>query len=681
MYRDIAWYDIEVYRNFFCIVFQLEDGNSIEVVMYNDQITYYYNGEVVESSLKQLKDYLSEKLLIGYNSKHYDNIILKKFLGGYTNSQLKDTSDVIITGDGVARYKQYPWESMDLMKSIFNVNADSLKLMGCKLNHNKLQELPIDPDVIIEDEDVDTLIKYCRNDVEITKKLFEAFTDGYNLRLNQGEKHFDNPYFLLSESDSGIANRISEKAYEELTNIPKAYFRNDGTLREDGFYLGECIHPDIEFSTPEFKRYFEYIKNVHYLPGVSKNKDVMNFEYKGMSYSLGFGGIHSEDGPAWITPNENEILRDADVASQYPAAIIIHRIIAKHLDDILIDWYEGIRDDRIVDKKKYKETGDKKWFYDQWSKKITLNSFFGKYNSPYSWLYDPLKMVEVTINNQLRILMLIEMLDVVGIDCVSANTDGIVCKFDKFKDDIYYGVCKQWEHKTQFVLEYADYSAIIRSNVNNYIAIETNGSIKTKGEFSPKQELNKGYKKNRIVSLALNKYFVEGVDPEEFIKSHNNIYDFCSAERVGKQFKVYYGSEETQRINRYFVSTNGEELTKVKYADNQPYVQRIVADRNVTLFNDYFEAEDYHIDYEYYINETYKVIDRIMNKYLFIVEMDGVVKHYHKRGKTIKPINKLKAQLEKKGAKVTVVPWEDYPVLKNAKQFIDEITIENIPVT
>ena len=71
--------------------------------------------------------------------------------------------------------------------------------------------------------------------------------------------------------------------------------------------------------------------------------------------------------------------------------------------------------------------------------------------------------------------------------------DGIVCLFDKSLDELYYKICKDWEvlvgNDTLGQLEYVDYSALIQTSVNDYIAVKTNGDFKCKGDFTSEFEL------------------------------------------------------------------------------------------------------------------------------------------------------------------------------------------------
>ena len=68
--------------------------------------------------------------------------------------------------------------------------------------------------------------------------------------------------------------------------------------------------------------------------------------------------------------------------------------------------------------------------------KVTVNGSFGKFGSPYSVLYSPDLLVQVTVTGQLSLLMLIQWMESQGISVVSANTDGVVVKCPKSKEEL-----------------------------------------------------------------------------------------------------------------------------------------------------------------------------------------------------------------------------------------------------
>jgi hypothetical protein len=293
-------------------------------------------------------------------------------------------------------------------------------------------------------------------------------------------------------------------------------------------------------------------------------------ELCGKKYTLGLGGIHSNDkGQQSIyRSNEYYILLDADVTSFYPMSIILNSICPAHLSiEAFKETIEGALDDRKGYKKKKKESVV--FAALEYGLKIALNAIFGLFAYANFLLLDLLATYQTTVNNQLFILQLIEELNLNEIEVVSANTDGVLLYFKRDDLELVENICKQWETNTGFSLEYTEYDLYIRSDVNNYLARKTDGTIKIKGKFIPPGArlypyykydmpfdngfynpiggIRKGYSKPPVVAIALHKYYLEGILPEDFIPEHKDIYDFCVSQKVGSQFRniLEYVSRKT----------------------------------------------------------------------------------------------------------------------------------------
>ena len=94
--------------------------------------------------------------------------------------------------------------------------------------------------------------------------------------------------------------------------------------------------------------------------------------------------------------------------------------------------------------------------------KIVLNSTFGLSNDKNSFFYDPDLCMRITVNGQLSLLMLYEMLmeripDAAGL---LLNTDGVEIRIPRKYKDEYLSICKEWEEITQLNLEHDTYQKI-----------------------------------------------------------------------------------------------------------------------------------------------------------------------------------------------------------------------------
>lgn len=362
-------------------------------------------------------------------------------------------------------------------------------------------------------------------------------------------------------------------------------------------------------------------------------KQEYQIELNGTTYTIAFGGIHSNESPRKIIPKENEILRDADISSQYPNAIFKRKLYPSHLGEEWLISYGELIKKRISAKKNNQKSISE-------ALKLALNGAYGKTREITSWMYDPEVTYKCTIGNQFEILMLIDSLEKNGIHCVSANTDGILCLFDKSLDEKYYEICDEWENKVGNnklgKLEYTDYKAIYQTSVNDYFSIKTNGEVKKKGDFTTDFELYKN-KSARIIPLTIEQYILNNVDIEEYVKNHNNIFDFCIGKKAKGDSKILSFNSKTgeeqllQKVNRYYISDDGENLIKrLPPLPNKKVTKQIDIFGNVDtgireseleagwkskVFNKYIKKEmkDYKINYNYYINKIREIINKFEN--------------------------------------------------------------------
>lgn len=512
-----------------------------------------------------------------------------------------------------------------------------LKWIQYSMDWPNLQEMPIDHTEDVTADQIDEIISYCRNDVRSTKAFFYITLGQTEHPLYKGlnkialRKNIEAQFGIKCQNfnDVKIGDEINKQSYLKLSGLSK----NDLKERKctiTPFTYKECIPNYVSFKTPQLIRFYDNIKDV-FIDVDSKQEFPINF--RGTSYTIAKGGIHSNDSKRILRPTPNQILRDADIGSQYPNGIRKRKLFPRHLGVEWLDGYIGNINKRLDAKGRYKKTKDKNDKAIDEAFKLALNGGgFGKTGEPTSWQYDPFISMSVTIGNQLEILMLIEMLEEEGIHIESANTDGIVCLFDKSKEETYYRICKEWEvivgNNDLGQLEYTDYDFFAQTSVNSYIAIKPGNEpikdrIKTKNEFVIDFELHKN-KSSRVVPLALYEYFVNGKDPKDFILNHRNIYDFCNgvkkkgdwfftAERVVNSLHI---STNEQKTLRYYISNRGCKIAK-RHPDGR--IIQVEAGRWMqTIFNLYEDKpwDDYDINYQYYIDKTYNIIDSIDKKIL-----------------------------------------------------------------
>jgi hypothetical protein len=194
--------------------------------------------------------------------------------------------------------------------------------------------------------------------------------------------------------------------------------------------------------------------------------------------------------------------------------------------------------------------------------------------------------------------------------------DGItvICPIDK--RERLGEITKIFEELTRTETESAKYLKVVRMNINNYIAIcEEKGKIKTKlkGMFDTAPILGKS-NDELIIPKALEAYFKDGIQPEQFIKNHQNIFDFTLANKISKDYTVWYNEQIQQQLNRYYISRKGYYLYKQKKDKNT--MENVLKGHGVILYNEHIEKpmNEYNIDYQYYINKVNKIINELLPK-------------------------------------------------------------------
>ena len=594
-------YDVEVAPNFFSAV----------VIPYKGEDSKVFEISERRNDSQQIQEFLDSKpILIGYNNHSYDDPIIVAAGSGYTNKKIFNLSKNLITmEEGKEKWdliRKYSLEetSIDLIRMLFSRKLRvSLKSLMVTLKWKKLQDLPFTPQEKIPTTMMDEVIKYNFNDVIFTKHLAQHVGDQLNLRVG-----IEKQYGLNVMSRDGVSTGVSLllRLYSNKTGKKEQEIRQLRTHRE-GLSLAECIVPSVWFNTKEFNALLEDYRN-----GTRANIS-QKVTFKGKVYSYGIGGLHTEDDSNILTPEDDEVFIDSDVTSYYPSLIIQYNLCPQHLGQEFVSLYEDMFNTRVAAKREGKKLINETY-------KLALNGTFGNLNNHYSWLYDPKVFFTITISGQLLLTMLCEMLELAGFQVISANTDGVTSRVKKSMYVDYINVCKEWEHRTKMNLEYTLFSKIIRRDVNCYYNIvcdkqgKPTGEVKEKGAWVRETKLGKGFDKP-VIQKALYEYFVNDIPVENTIKHHDDIYDFCMSQKVGKQFKVEYKDKPTQRINRYYITTSKEGGSLMKVKENGQKVS-LAAGQNIMLFNDYVDADDYQIDYQYYIRTAKEVIDFVEHEQL-----------------------------------------------------------------
>jgi hypothetical protein len=231
--------------------------------------------------------------------------------------------------------------------------------------------------------------------------------------------------------------------------------------------------------------------------------------------------------------------------------------------------------------------------------KITINGSFGKFGSKWSKLYSPNLMIQTTVTGQLCLLMLIEKIEGMGIQVVSANTDGIVirCPVRRYEDLL--GAISSWEAATGFETEETRYQAIYSRDVNNYIAVKADG-VKTKGAYATGGLMKNPT--NEICSLAVVRMLTDFVPVERTIRECLDIRKFVTIRQV-KGGAVDQNGDYLGKAVRWYYATGVE--GSLTYKTNGYTVARSEGARPLMDLPEHFPND---VDYDWYIREAYSIM-------------------------------------------------------------------------
>ena len=468
---------------------------------------------------------------------------------------------------------------------------------------------------------VKPMLHYNKNDVYIVCEIARQKPDEIKLRYSLGAAFNLN---LLCSARSNIADKLLYKFYSERSGLKPEAFKDLRTHRT-ALSFKKIIFPHICFQTDELKEVLEDMKKVTIY---RTNKDSFEkvIKFHGTTYTIATGGLHSQDRPGVLTSTDDYTFIHYDISSFYPSVMVAYNIAPKHLNNaVFVKMVDYFRLTRI----KCKHTKDEveqvvAGVHNKLAAealKIVINAIYGKFGFDSYFLYDRFAQMQVTINGQLMVMMVVEALELAGIHVVSANTDGIIVKLPKDKENDFKDITDAWCAQNKLGADSERYKLFVTRDINNYFDIQSNDKVEYKGSLDPHQylkDLKKGYDMP-VVAKAVFEYFANGVSVMETLRNHKDILDFCKTQNVGKQFEVVYQKVvdgkvidvHSQRHVRFYVSTKGVVIMKENVHDGKRSV--LASGKPVIILNklDDVDISLRNIDYKYYYEEAYKIINPI----------------------------------------------------------------------
>ncbi len=637
MKERVICYDIETMQELFLVVCMVpgKAGKSFQVSKWKNELDKFV----------RYTEENADAYWVGYNNLRFDSQVVEWILRNYdnwhelTNLEIcariaQKAADVIHDAnyDVFPEYREHELslKQLDLFKIHHYDNKNrmvSLKRLEFEMDLENIEEMPIHhTKTNMTKEEVELTIDYCFNDVDATYEFYKItlgetdhplYKGNNQIELRQDiEAEFGIP--CLNYSDSKIGDEMIKKYYCSEKGIDYRELPKKGYFRKS-INVKNCIAKYVTFETDQLKTFLKKITKMQ----LGLQDDFKeHIDFYGNVYSFMKGGLHTENKPHVFEADEEYEIIDWDVSSYYPAIIINNGQFPAHLGKEFLRGYKQMFDKRLELKPLAKK--DRKIKGIVGALKLAVNSVYGKSSDMQSWIFDRQLTMFTTITGELSLMMLIEQYELNGIHVISANTDGVTIRIKKDMIPLMYEINAWWCDITQYELERTDYSKIIFSTVNDYLAIMTNGEIKKKGDFLTDFELHKN-KSARIVPIALERYFVNGVPIDETIRNHTNLYDFCIRQKASRSFH-YEGTNRStgektvyNKLIRYYVSNTGDKIFKVKNPECQTRaaaISQVEAGEWVCKVCNFLPKNSPvdNVNYDYYIEKANRILTKIQTE-------------------------------------------------------------------
>lgn len=224
------------------------------------------------------------------------------------------------------------------------------------------------------------------------------------------------------------------------------------------------------------------------------------------------------------------------------------------------------------------------------------------------------------------------------------NTDGAMYRIKREYLDKLYEVCDEVGKSVNIPLESQVCQKIIARDVNNYINIIDDNTIKFKGCFEIDRDFHKNHSK-RVVSLALAEYYVNGTNPVEFINNYSietpinvvkdydyekkvpinytnhGIFDFCiGAKMKGKNTLWKTKQENLSHFNSYTDDMKKEYILSKGWV-KIGYLPNCYEKPNVTVA---YQGLDLNIAFNLEINKNkYKTYEPLSKTTRYVIVKEG----------------------------------------------------------
>lgn len=579
----ILFFDFEVFKYDWLIVaidpIQKKEYNIVNNQRKLESLYYRYKNDIwVGHNVRDYDQYIHQSILCGFNPKEVNDWIIVQDRKGWEFSSL---------------LRKYPLNLFDTMPN----PPVSLKALEAFMGKNIHEtSVPFDIDRPLTEQEIQETLNYCRDDVLNDIEVFLRRKGEFDAQIDL-LKAFDLPLSNIGKTQAQLAAVIF--------NAKKQKFKDEWDIRlPDNLQLGKYQFVGDWFLDKKNHKYEHYITGKNGKP--KKEKVHLECEIAGLPHIIAWGGIHA-GGIIHEVCSPDEVIIDADAGQLYPNLMRIYKLLSRAARKP--EMLEYILDKSMT----LKAQGKKK---EREPYKRQCNIVYGASGDKANALYDPLMRNLVCVYGQVFFIDLIDKIEDI-VKLINSNTDGLFFKLKRKDLPELYRRIEAWEERTQLKMEYAEYTKFVSKDVNNYVAVRSDGSVHAKGAYV--KDLNDLDYDLAIVNEAVRNYIVYGMSVEDTVFSCR---EFRKFQKVVKLSKLYEWVEHE----------NGQGTIKFDnkayrtFASNDSNDKRLMACRNTdkglerkkfggTADNCFICNDDLtnmeipsKLDRQWYIDEAYKRI-------------------------------------------------------------------------
>lgn len=558
----IIGFDFEVFKEDWLVVF-LDMSAKEQTVIVNDPdaLRAYYEAHIND-------------IFVGYNSKGYDQYILKGILAGFDPKLINDY--IIVEGNPGWLFSnelmKYPLTTYDCMENIDRGLKVLEGFLGASIEETSV---PFDIDRKLTQAEIEETIRYCAWDVEQTMTVFMHRYSDFQSRFGLVQT-YGLPLRDISKTKAQLSAKIlGAQAIGHKADLDEFDLSLPDTLRIEKYqHIADW--------------YMDESNRTYYKAG---RKNQLITQVAGVEHVFGYGGVHG----ARRKYHGRGFFLNVDVASLYPSLMIEYNLHSRAIPDPA--KFREIRDTRL----EYKHAGDPR----QAALKIVLNSTYGAMKDKHSPLFDPRQANLVCVYGQILLVDLMEHLEAVpGLQIIQSNTDGVLMKLAREEDyDVVDDIAHDWEQRTRLDLEFEEYREVFQKDVNGYLMVDHDGGYKAKGAWLKK--LGPLDCDLPIVNKALVDYMVRGIPVERTIYEAEMLKDFQLVGKASSKYEGILHGEQmlNERVIRMFASKRSSDggfwkIHKVRGKQKMPSspVQGFIWNEDI---NDVRAPE--HLDRDWYV--------------------------------------------------------------------------------